>query len=95
MRTTQHLVNNPYKIMLAQGEWTCTVAEFTGTMKGPMSMPNGPIMQPTNRIFKVDFCTVARWNENGEIEEENLSYDLMGMLKQIGVLPGEEQNRVA
>ncbi len=24
----QHLVNNPYKIMLAQDEWTCTVADF-------------------------------------------------------------------
>ena len=29
-------------------------------------------MQPTNRTFKLDFRTVARWNENGEIEEENL-----------------------
>jgi hypothetical protein len=28
----QHLINNPYKIMLAQGEWTCTVADFRGTM---------------------------------------------------------------
>ena len=27
----QHLVNNPYKIMLAQGEWTCTVADYSGT----------------------------------------------------------------
>jgi ketosteroid isomerase-like protein len=34
------LVNNTYKIMVAQGEWTCTLAEFSGTMKGPMSMPN-------------------------------------------------------
>ena len=34
----QHLINNPYKIMLGQGEWTCTVAEFTGTMKGPMNL---------------------------------------------------------
>jgi hypothetical protein len=29
---------------------------------------------------------VAHWNENGEIVEENLFYDLMGMLKQIGVM---------
>lgn len=31
----QHLVNNPYKVMIAQGNWTCTIADFTGTMKGP------------------------------------------------------------
>jgi len=87
----QHLINNPYKIMLAQGEWTCTVADFRGTMTGPMTMPGGTVIQPTNKSFHVDFCTVARWNEQGQIVEENLFYDLMGMLKQIGVMPGQAQ----
>jgi hypothetical protein len=32
----------------------------------------------------VDFCTVARW-DNGQIVEENLFYDLMGMMKQLGI----------
>ena len=40
----QHLINNPYKIMLAQGEWTCTVADFRGTMTGPMTMPGGTVI---------------------------------------------------
>ena len=87
----QHLINNPYKIMLAQGEWTCTVADFRGTMTGPMTMPGGTVIQPTNKSFHVDFCTVARWNELGQIVEENLFYDLMGMLKQIGLIPSQEQ----
>jgi hypothetical protein len=64
-------------------------------MKGPMTMPNGSVVQPTNKSFKVNFCTVARWNEQGEIVEENLFYDLMGMLKQIGVMPGEERKKAA
>jgi uncharacterized membrane protein YeiH len=88
---TVHLINNPYKIMLAQGEWTCTVADFRGTMTGPMTMPGGTVIQPTNKSFHVDFCTVARWNEQGQIVEENLFYDLMGMLKQIGLMPGQAQ----
>ena len=87
----QHLINNPYKIMLAQGEWTCTVADFRGTMTGPMTMPGGTVIQPTNKSFHVDFCTVARWSEQGQIVEENLFYDLMGMLTQIGVMPGQAQ----
>jgi len=70
----QHLINNPYKIMLAQGEWTCTVADFRGTMTGPMTMPGGTVIQPTNKSFRVDFCTVAHWNEQGQIVEENLFY---------------------
>lgn len=90
----QHLVNNPYKTMIAQGDWTCTIAEFTGTMKGPMAMADGTVIQPTNKSFKVDFCTVAHW-KNGEIVEENLFYDLMGMLSQIGVLPAPGKNKAA
>jgi hypothetical protein len=89
----QHLINNPYKIMLAQGEWTCTVADFTGTMEGPMTTAHGTVIQPTGKSFHIDFCTIARWNENGEIVEENLFYDLMGMLKQIGAMP--EQKKAA
>ena len=63
-----------------------TFAEFTGTMKGPMTMADCKVIAPTNKSFKVDFCTVAHWNENGAIVEENLFYDLIGMLKQIGVM---------
>jgi hypothetical protein len=91
----QHLVNNPYKIMLAQGEWTCTVADYTGTMKGPMTTADGGVIPATNKIFRIDFCTVARWNEQGQIVEENLFYDLMGMLKQIGAMPSEAKQKVA
>jgi hypothetical protein len=49
------------------------------------------VIQPTNKSFHIDFCTVARWDKNGQIVEENLFYDQMGMLKQIGVMPGEQQ----
>jgi hypothetical protein len=56
-----------------------------------MTMPDGSVIPPTNKSFRVDFCTVARWNQQGQIVEENLFYDLMGMLKQIGVLPDQSQ----
>ena len=36
-------------------------------------------------VFEVDFCTVARWDENGQIMEENLFYDLVGLMMQIGL----------
>jgi len=31
-----HLVNNPYKILFAEGDYTWSVADFTGTFKGEM-----------------------------------------------------------
>lgn len=75
--------NNPYKIAFGQEDWTCTVADFTGTMKGPMKGANGKLISPTNKKFRVEFCTVAHW-KNGEILEERLFYDLVGLMKQIG-----------
>jgi hypothetical protein len=79
-----HLVNNPYKIAFGQDDWTCSIADFTGTMKGPMKGANGKMIPPTNKKFKVEFCTVAHW-KNGEIVAERLFYDLVGLMKQIGL----------
>lgn len=39
---------------------------------------------PTGKAFEVDFYTIAKW-DNGQIVEENLMYDLVGFLKQIGL----------
>jgi ketosteroid isomerase-like protein len=80
-----HLVNNPYKIFFADGDHTCSVADFTGTFKGL----DGKIIQPTNKQFHLEFhlefCTIATWKD-GKILEERLFYDQVGMLKQIGAI---------
>jgi hypothetical protein len=39
----------------------------------------------TGNTFELEFCMVARW-QNAEIVEENLFYDQVGFLRQIGVL---------
>ena len=55
-----HLVNNPYRVLLfADGDYTCSVADFTGTFKGPMKGLDGKTIQPTNKKFHIEFCTVA------------------------------------
>jgi predicted ester cyclase len=80
-----HLVNNPYKILFSKDDYTCSVADFTGTFKGLMKGLDGKMIQPTNKKFHLEFCTVAHW-ENGKILEERLFYDQVGMMKQIGVM---------
>lgn len=80
----QHLDNRPYKVLIADGDWTCSVAHFTGTMTGPMKAPDGSEIPPTGKAFEVDFCTVARWDDE-QIVEENLFYDLVTFMKQIGL----------
>ena len=77
-----HLVNNPYKILFSKDNYTCSVADFTGTLKGPMKGLDGKIIQPTNKKFHLEFCTVATWKD-GKITEERLFYDLVGMIAQL------------
>jgi SnoaL-like polyketide cyclase len=81
-----HLVNNPYKIQFYKDDYTCSVADFAGTFKGPMKGLNGQMIQPTNKKFHIEFCTVAHW-KNGKILEERLFYYLLGMMIQIGAVP--------
>ena len=54
---------------------------MTGRMKGP----DGKEIPPTNKSFEVEFCTVAHWKD-GEIVEEKLFYDQVGLMRQIGVM---------
>jgi hypothetical protein len=49
-----------------------------------MVLPDGKSIPPTNKKLQVDFCTVAHW-KNGKMVEENLFYDQVGMMKQLGL----------
>ncbi len=79
--------NRPYITMFGQGDWTCTIAIHTGTHKGPIMGPEtgGNVIPPTNKKFRVEFCTVAHWNRKGEILEERLFFDLVRMMRQLGL----------
>ncbi|MEM0129750.1 MAG: ester cyclase, partial [Thermoplasmata archaeon] len=79
------LVNRPYKIFFASGHNTCSVADFPGTMRGPLKRGGGKVVPPTGKSFHVEFCTVATWTGRGEITEERLFYDLVGLMRQIGL----------
>ena len=79
------LDNNPYRVMIASGDWTCTIARWRGRMIGPWQGLDGKVHPPTGKTFELDFCTVARWKD-GEIVEENLFYDQIEFMRQVGIL---------
>jgi hypothetical protein len=81
----QQLENRPYRVFFASGDWTCSIARLTGSFSGPMQGPDGQDIPPTGKRFDVQFCTVARWGDDGQIIEENLFYDLGLFLQQIGL----------
>jgi ketosteroid isomerase-like protein len=80
-----HLENDPYRVMFGSGDWTCTIAKWKGRMVGPWQGLDGKVHEATGKTFELQFCTVARW-QDGAIVEENLFYDQVGFLRQIGVL---------
>ncbi len=56
------------------------MARLTAPMKGP----DGTTSPPTNKQIEVEFCTVAH-RQHGKIVEEKLFYDLVGLLRQVGL----------
>ena len=54
-----HVENDPYKVLFGQGDWTCSIAMFSGTHKNSMMSPQWKTILPTNKKFQVDFFTVA------------------------------------
>jgi len=76
--------NRPYKTSFANGDWTCSIAQFTGTMQGPLVLADGARVKPTGRRFDLDLRRVTRWHD-GRIVEEYLFYDLAAMMRQLGI----------
>ena len=50
----------------------------------PLRNWNGDDIPPTGKSFEVDFYTVAQWDD-GQIVEENLMYDLVLFMQQLGL----------
>ena len=49
-----------------------------------MKLPNGKVIQPTGKKFKIRIVTLVRW-ENGRIAEEYLFWDNLDWNRQIGI----------
>ena len=78
------LDNGPYPLVFGQGDWTCAVSRLTGTMNDSMAGLHGDMIQPTNQTFEIEVCIVT-CSKNGEVVEQKVFYDLVGMQKQFGV----------
>jgi uncharacterized protein YifE (UPF0438 family) len=76
--------NGPYPVVFSQGDWTCTLARLTGTTNDSMRGLDGNMIQPTNQKFEIEVCIVT-CSKKGEIVEQKVFYDLVGMQKQFGV----------
>jgi SnoaL-like polyketide cyclase len=76
--------NGPYPVVFGEGDWTCAVSRLTGTTHDSMGCLNGNTIQPTNHKFEIEVCVVT-CSKQGEVVEQKVFYDLVGMQRQIGV----------
>lgn len=79
--------NDPYRAIVGEGDWTCTVGQLTGTQTGPIASPEGMGLQtvpPTNKPIDLLICTFARWR-NGEIAQLVTFFDFPSVMRQLGL----------
>lgn len=73
---------HPYRF--GSGKYTAVTGVIEGTFTQPMQLPNGTSIQPTGKSFKLPMCTIGIW-ENGVMIEEQLFWDNLAFMKQIGL----------
>jgi len=73
-----------HPVKVAQDNFTAVTGVMEGTFSKPMKLPDGTVIQPTNKPFKLDMATFGRW-ENGVMVEEWLFWDNQTFMKQIGL----------
>jgi hypothetical protein len=81
-RLDQPVSNNiPCTVVFGQGDWTCTVSRLTGTTNDAIQRLDENTSEAPLKQFDIEVCRVTR-RRHGEIVEEKVFYDLVGMRKQ-------------
>ena len=79
--------NDPYRVIVAEGDWTGTVSRMTGTHTGSLTSPARfgiPAVPATNKAFDLNYFTVARW-QHGRIAQLKVIFDWVGVFQQLGL----------
>jgi hypothetical protein len=74
-----------HPVKIGEREWTAVIGVMEGTFTRPMTLPNGKVVQPTGKAFKINMATVGHWNGQGTMSEEYLFWDNQTYMKQLGI----------
>lgn len=73
-----------HPIRIAVGEWTAVMGVMEGTFTRPMTLPDGKVIQPTGKSFRLNMATIGRWHD-GRMIQEWLFWDNQTYLRQLGI----------
>lgn len=74
-----------HPIKIGQGEWTAVYGIMEGTFTEPMKTPDGKVIQPTGKKFRIPMATIAHWTKEGPMDEEYLFWDNQTYMNQLGL----------
>lgn len=72
------------ELVFGDGEWLCVAGSVRGTHTGPLPMPDGSAIHPTNRGFALRNCSLFKV-VNGKLVEQRHYYDQAAFTLQLGV----------
>lgn len=76
---------HPVRFGTADGQWTAVTGWLEGTFTKPMVLPDGKVIQPTGKAYRIPMATIGHWNKDGIMFEEYLFWDNGEFMKQIGL----------
>lgn len=80
-RITEH----PARFGTQDARWTAVTGWLEGTFSKPMVLPDGKVIQPTGKKYRIPMATIGHWNKDGIMFEEFLYWDNGEFMKQIGL----------
>ena len=76
---------HPVRFGTADAKWTAVTGWLEGTFTKPMVLPDGKVIQPTGKAYRIPMATIGHWNKDGIMFEEFLFWDNGEFMKQIGL----------
>lgn len=74
-----------HPIKLGDGAWTAVVGIMEGTFTASLTTPDGTVIQPTGKSFRLPMATVSHWAD-GVMDEEYLFWDNQSYVDQLGIV---------
>jgi len=74
-----------HPIRVGTDDWSAVVGVMEGTFTRAMTTPDGKVIQPTGKAFKIPMATVGHWNKQGTMSEEYLFWDNQTYMRELGL----------
>jgi|CXWL01.1.fsa_nt_gi hypothetical protein len=73
-----------HPVAFGSGEYTAAIGVMEGTFSKPMVLPDGKVIQPTGKKFKLRMATIAHW-KGDKFDKEYLFWDNQAFMQQVGL----------